>query len=205
MSNLKVSIISGSHRINSQSEKISRYIKDILFKKGYTSELVPLAGNTVPLWEEEALGDPSSDLMRAWTPVSKILSDSEAFVVVCPEWAGMVPPGLKNLFLLASSGRELSHKPALIVSVSAGINGAYPVSELRMSSYKNSRICFIPEHVIVRNVGDVCNQEEPENDRDESIRTRMDYALDLLISYGGALKHVREESGIDFSLYPNGM
>jgi NAD(P)H-dependent FMN reductase len=204
MSNLEFAIISGSHRMHSQSEKIGKYITKILSKKGHNCELVSLAGNPVPLWEEEALDDPSSDLLSAWKPVSRMLFDSDAFVIVCPEWAGMVPPGLKNLFLLASGG-ELSHKPALIVSVSAGINGAYPVSELRMSSYKNSRICFIPEHVIVRNVGDVCNQEAPENDRDESIRKRMNYALDLLVSYGEALKHVREKSGIDFSLYPNGM
>jgi hypothetical protein len=39
----------------------------------------------------------------------------------------------------------------LIIAVSGGAGGgAYPVAELRMSSYKNSRICYLPEHLIVR-------------------------------------------------------
>jgi len=47
---------------------------------------------------------------------------------------------------------ELGHKPALIVAVSSGDGGAYPVSELRMSSYKNNRLCYIPEQVALKSM-----------------------------------------------------
>ncbi len=62
-----------------------------------------------------------------------------------------VPAGLKNFFLMFSRF-ELGHKPAMIVAVSSGDGGAYPVAELRMSSYKNNRICYIPEQLNLRNV-----------------------------------------------------
>lgn len=196
-------VISGSHRINSQSEKISKYVSKELGSKGVRSDIVSLAANPIPLWVEEGLNDKHDELLQAWNPVSDQLRAADAFVVVAPEWAGMVTPGLKNLLLLATRG-ELSHKPALIISVSAGINGVYPITELRSTGYKNSKICFIPEHVIVRNVGDICNAEKATDPRDISTRERIDYSLDLLLAYSKALKEVRG-AGIDLSKYPNGM
>ena len=50
---------------------------------------------------------------------------------------------LLNIFLLCGNG-EFSHKPGLIVSVSSGNGGAYPIAELRSSSYKNTHIMWIP-------------------------------------------------------------
>ncbi len=41
----------------------------------------------------------------------------------------------------------------MIVAVSSSSGGAYPIVELRASSDKNTRLCFIPDHVIVRSVG----------------------------------------------------
>ena len=72
-------------------------------------------------------------------------------MVIAPEWHGQVPAGLKNFFLICGRA-EVGHKPALITTVSSGDGGAYPVAELRMSSYKNNRICYIPEQLIIRNV-----------------------------------------------------
>ena len=50
----------------------------------------------------------------------------------------------------------------LIVSISSGNGGAYPISELRSSSYKNSHILWIPENIIIRNVKQF-SQENMEN------------------------------------------
>ena len=71
-----------------------------------------------------------------------------------PEWNGMATPAIKNFFLYFSSS-VLFHKPALIVTVSAGHGGAYPVIELRSSGYKNTKLCYIPEHVIIREAANV--------------------------------------------------
>jgi hypothetical protein len=80
----------------------------------------------------------------------------------------------KNFFLFASSA-ELGHKPALLVSVSAGISGAYPIARnSRSSSYKNNHICYIPEHLIVRQVGGVLNSADAASPEDQAIRNRAD-------------------------------
>lgn len=204
---MKISIISGSHRPDSQSEKVARHIQRSLEENKLADSiyLFSLAGNPLPLWDQGIWdGDP------AWKarlePISRELAESDAFVVVSPEWHGQVPAGLKNFFLLWGKG-ELAHKPALIVTVSSGDGGAYPVAELRMSSYKNNRICYIPEQVIVRNVEKVLNDDPALNNAsaDSYFRGRIRYALTQLKEYGAALRQVRASGATDRSVYKNGM
>ena len=204
---MKISIISGSHRINSQSEKVSRYVQRTLEEQGLCDEtwLYLLAGNPLPLWEE-GIWESDPDWMARLQPVSEQLAASDGFVIVCPEWHGQVPAGLKNFFLMWSKG-ELAHKPALIVTVSSADGGAYPVAELRMSSYKNNRLCFIPEHVIVRHVESVLNADEEKNnpDTDRYFRDRITYALGVLREYALALDSVRESGAASLQVFKNGM
>jgi hypothetical protein len=104
-------------------------------------------------------------------------------------------------------GGELAHKPALIVTVSSGDGGAYPVAELRMSSYKNNRICYIPEQIIVRNVESVLNDDPEKNNpsADSYFRERTGYALAILKEYAHALTQVRASGATDLSKFKNGM
>ena len=88
----------------------------------------------------------------------------------------MVPSAVKNFFLLCSA-QELGHKPGLIVSISSSRNGAYPVAELRMSSFKNNRLLYIPEHLILRDVEKMFNPGEPGLEDDIYYRQRLDYCL----------------------------
>jgi NAD(P)H-dependent FMN reductase len=117
----------------------------------------------------------------------------------------MATAALKN-FLIGASPEVLGHKPALIVAVTSGTGGVYPVAELRMSSYKNNRVCYVPEHIIVRNVREVLNSfDVPVSDEDAALRTRINYALRLLREYAIALRTVRESSVVDHTLFPFGM
>ena len=204
---MKISIISGSHRINSQSEKVSRYIQRTLEEQDICDEtwLYLLAGNPLPLWDE-SIWEADPDWMARLQPISEQLAGSDGFVIVCPEWHGQVPAGLKNFFLMWSKG-ELAHKPALIVTVSSADGGAYPVAELRMSSYKNNRLCFIPEHVIVRHVESVLNADEEQNnpETDRYFRERIFYALGVLREYALALVRVRESGAVSLDVFKNGM
>ena len=204
---MKISIISGSHRQASQSEKVARFIQGMLESQKLcdSSWLFTLAGNPLPLWDESIWeGDP--DWQRQLGPISQQLASSDGFVVVAPEWHGQVPAGLKNFFLMWSKG-EVAHKPALIVTVSSADGGAYPVAELRMSSYKNNRICYLPEHVIVRNVERVLNDDAAQNnpDADGYFRERIRYALGILVEYAKALGQVRASGATDLSKFKNGM
>lgn len=204
---MKISIISGSHRNPSQSEKIGKYV-EALFKHEF-SDIEPflysLADNPLPLWDQ-SVWESDEKWIERLAPLNEQFSNSDAFVIISPEWHGQVPSGLKNLFLLFNKF-QLGHKPAYIITVSSGSGGTYPVAELRMSSYKNNRLCYIPEHLIIRDVENVFNQQDEENDKksDPYYRERLKWGLNILVGYGKALKTMRTETEIHHEKFGNGM
>ena len=203
---MKITIISGSHRNPSQSEKVARHIEKALRQEqGVDTWLYALADNPLPLWDQTIWEDDQQwkDLLA---PIREQLESSDGFVIVSPEWHGQVPSGLKNFFLLFNRF-ELGHKPALIVAVSSADGGAYPVAELRMSSYKNNRICYIPEQVIVRNVEGVLNDNAEDNNQeaDSYFRERISWSLEILKAYAGAMKPMRESGQMHHNKFGNGM
>ncbi|QTR45159.1 NAD(P)H-dependent oxidoreductase [Thiothrix litoralis] len=204
---MKIMLISGSHREHSQSEKVTRCIAQSLLdnQQATETEVFSLAGNPLPLWDE-GIWNGEAKWQTILNPLSEKLASSDGFVIIAPEWHGQVPSGLKNFFLLWGAG-ELAHKPALIVGVSSSDGGAYPVAELRMSSYKNNRICYIPEQLIVRNVESVLNADNSKNnsDADRYFRERIVYAGEILSAYATALKGVRESGITATDTFRNGM
>jgi hypothetical protein len=102
---------------------------------------------------------------------------------------------------------EVAHKPALIVGVSAGVSGTYPIAEMRAFSAKNSGLLYIPDHVIVRDVNNVLNDTNLglKGTIDFSIKKRMERSLGILKLYGKHMKNLRDEADFDFSDYPYGM
>ena len=205
---MKIGVICGSHRHESQSEKVGRYIEQALLREGHCDEtyLFNLAGNPLPLWEEAIWeGDPAWQKLMA--PISEQLSSCDGFVIVSPEWHGMVPAGLKNFFLIWTGGGELAHKPALIVTVSTADGGSYPVAELRMSSYKNNRLCYLPEHLIVRYADTVFNDKPEDNkaDAQQYFEDRLGYCLGMLKEYSLAFRQVRASGAVGLETYTSGM
>ena len=102
---MNITIVSGSHRKVSQSIKIAKAIKSALkpFKECDEANIFDLANNPLPLWNEDLrkVGNPSNSLLES---VSKKLAYSDAFIIISPEWHGMVPAGLKNFFLMWGKG-----------------------------------------------------------------------------------------------------
>ena len=205
---MQISIISGSHRKPSQSRKVAGAIERMLLAMGVCERtwLLDLGDGPLPLWEEAIWSDDPVWRERL-APLRAELMRSEALVIVSPEWGGMAPAGLKNFFLMWGKQGEVAHKPALLVGVSSEDGGAYSLAELRMSSYKNNRICYIPEQLIVRRVESVLNEDPGENDaeRDAALRARMGYALTILGEYSRALVAVRASGACDLSVYGGGM
>lgn len=200
---MKLAIISGSHRLDSQSARISRALADRVQELSLfdSVEILSLAGNPLPLWDE-SIWSGNTEWKAILAPWKQKLKEADALIVVAPEWNGMVPAGLKNFFLLFGTA-ELGHKPALISAISAGQGGSYPVVELRTSSYKNSRICYLPDHLIVRHVEQVFTGDDPEGD--QHLWERADYCLSLLKEYSIGLKLVRESGIVDHKTFRNGM
>ena len=203
---MKITVISGSHRREAQSLKVARFAQRTL-EDGICEEtaLLSLADNPLPLWDT-GVWEGEERWTTLLAPLREELASSDAFVVVTPEWHGQVPAGLKNFFLLFGKN-ELGHKPALIIAVSSGAGGAYPVAELRMSSYKNSRLCYIPEQVIVRHVEQVLNEDGADNDdvSDSYYRARIPWALNILREYAAALRQVRASGATRTETFNNGM
>lgn len=197
---LNIALVSGSSRHDSQSAKVARYLQKRLIELGYCtaqqSSLIDLGAQPLPLWPAENTGP--------WAEYKEQLSAADALIVIAPEWNGMACPAIKNFFIYAGK-TELAHKPGLLVGVSAGVGGAYPISELRASSYKNCRLCYLPEHLIVRHVEQLLNTTEAGNEDDQRIRARIDYALDILNKYALALQPVRASIDISNPAFSNGM
>lgn len=202
---MKIGIISGSHRQNSQSMRVAKWIEKRLSQMGITQRMsvIELATANLPFWDE-GMWSGEERWKKMWSGYSQDLITCDAFVVVAPEYGGMVPPALKNLFLLASN-QEFAHKPALIVGISAGRSGTYPVAELRMSSFKNTRICYLPDHMILREVEGLFQADEPANKFETETRARLDYFLKVLAEYAKALAVVRASGVIDTKTFPNGL
>lgn len=205
---MKIGIICGSHREDSQSDKIGRFCARHLEEQGLADStwVLSLAGNPLPLWDENLWGG-APQQHKALDEIRAALAGCDGFIVVAPEWHGMVPAGLKNFFLLSTGGTELAHKPALIIAVSGGAGGAYPVAELRMSSYKNCRICYLPEHLIVRNAGRVFNTDPGDNDPEAHsyLEARLTYCLAMLREYAIAFRGIRASGKTSLETYKNGM
>ncbi len=196
---MHLTIISGSHRPDSNSAKVAQLVKGLVSRQNRfeSSDVLDLYQAPLPLFNDER--------GEAWQALRPSLEKSSAFVVITPEWHGMVPAGLKNFFLYCTS-TEVGHKPALIVSVSSGVGGSYPIAELRASSYKNNRLCFLPEHVILRNVASFLQLfPAVDNDIQRSLHERLEYTLALLHEYAVALEKVRQSSVFNSGLFPNGM
>ncbi|MCE2706069.1 MAG: NAD(P)H-dependent oxidoreductase [Proteobacteria bacterium] len=203
---MKFTIVSGSTRQSSQSIKVSKYIEHILGKKLHEEcYLLNLATANLKFWDESFWQEDPNKFDANWTKARNEINNSDALIIVAPEWNGMIPPALKNFFHLAVKG-EISNKPALIVSVSASVNGVYPITELRMNSYKNTVLCYIPQHVIVRNVGTQLNDlVSPENEEDKIIRERIESSLKVLIEYAKAFKTIRSSDAVKNFPFPYGM
>lgn len=142
----------------------------------------------LPLWNEGVWQD--SEEWQQWKPVAEILQRSDAFIFITPEWHGMATPALKN-FLMLTTDEELAHKAALLVSVSASVNGVYPISELRMTGNKNNHACFLPDHLIFRDCEEILSAEHKCTD--QHLHARSEYTMKLLAAYASALAPVHRD------------
>ena len=197
-----LSIISTSHQKNSQSIRISNILKKFIqeIDKDIHCYIIDVFKLKIPLWTSER--EESSNFWKNhFKDISSKLASSDGFIIVVPEYGGMASPNAKNFFLIFNNG-ELFHKPGLIVSISSGNGGAYPVSELRSSSYKNSHIMWIPENIIIRNVNQFVLEKHGSLIPDW-IDNRIKYSCNLLIKYSEYLKPIQKHvNRKDFS---NGM
>jgi len=185
---MKITIVNGSQRKTSESERVSIFIKsklNLLTMGELDTYILNLADEELEYWSEDNKDN------TTWNKISQELRDSDGFIFVVPEWHGMVPPKMKNLFMFAGNP-EFAHKPCLLVSISSTMNGVYPIVELRAASSKNNHLVYIPNHLIIRDVNNQFNRNTNNDMKVSKIEVRLEYSLTVLMEYCLALLTVRE-------------
>ena len=204
---MNITIIIGSHRLDSNSAKVAKLTAQILRSQDpdLTISTIDLGKTPLPIWDEKVW---QNDLV--WkgilAPHRELLESTDGLVVISPEYGGMASPALKNFFLFWG-GKVLAHKPAMLVGVTDSYhNGSYPIAELRMSSYKNTRILYTPDHVIVRSATKLPSSIAEIRDP-EQIRTlgRLNHGVKVLLAYATALAPMRDQTDFGYDEFAFGM
>jgi azobenzene reductase len=204
---MHITIVVGSHRPISNSAKIGSLVSQILKEQNPEIHIdtIDLGKNALPIWDEKVWQNTAewADIVR---PYKEILTKTDGLVIISPEYCGMASPVLKNFFLFWT-GDVIAHKPAMIVGVtSTEHGGAYPITELRSSSYKNSRILYIPDHIIIRSVEEfpsLINEIKDEKQLREL--SRLQHGTRILLAYTQALQAMRAKTDFQYKEFANGM
>lgn len=185
---MNICVISASMRGQSQSLKVANYLKDRIKNLEHNSWVIDLHTVDLPPFDDGETEAPDKD------EILRQLSDADGFVFVSPEWDGMMSYGLISLLHYVEN--ELAHKPVMLVGVSSGIGGAYPIEQMKQMGPKNKHYVISPESLRLMKVKELFNDQDfSENAVDLSVKRRADYSLKVLIEYAKALSIVRE-SGV---------
>ena len=97
---MEILIISASHRINSQSKKVSGFLQKNLsnIDSKVNTFFLDLADAALPFWSPEKK-DGKGVWGETWNSISESFIKSDGFIFVVPEYGGMATPAAINIFL----------------------------------------------------------------------------------------------------------
>lgn len=197
---MNIVVISGSTRADSASLKVSNYLVQKLNGNGIETNLVDLNESRLPLYDD---GPSKSD--ETWLKVLPLLTKADAYIFVSPEWDGMFSVGLHNLLNYTASAvddKPLAHKPVMLVGVSSGMGGAYPLAQMKAMGQKNNHFVVIPDNLRFAKFKEVFVDGELA---EGGLKARVEYSLKLLAEYAEALKSVRSSSSLDLDTFASGV
>lgn len=115
-----ITIICGTHREDSNSEKITKLYAEFLEKRGEEVQVLMLNQLPENFLFEDTFNDGSETFNQI---VEKYISSADKFVFVIPEYNGSYP-GVLKAFIDAVHPKEFWDKRACLVGVSTGQAGA---------------------------------------------------------------------------------
>ena len=185
---IKVGVIIGSTRPGRNAEKVAKWVMEQAGKRSDAQfELVDLADYNLPLLDEPvppSLHQYSKPHTHAW---AKKIDSLDAFVFITPEYNHSITGALKNAIDFVYA--EWNNKAAGFVSFgSAG--GARAVEQLR-TVMGEVQVADVRQQVLFSLHSDFENYSvlKPSAMHETMLRT----LLDQLVSWGGAMKRLREE------------
>jgi NAD(P)H-dependent FMN reductase len=114
-----VTIISGTNRPNSSTIKLARYYQKRLHEKGLEAGLLSLTSLPANLIESDLYGKRSKE----FEPIQDIITKTQKFLFVIPEYNGSFPGVLKVFIDACSFPESFYEKKAALTGVSAGKYG----------------------------------------------------------------------------------
>lgn len=129
--------------MGSQSRRVSDYLAGQLESFGEKVELLNFFDLKLPIYDDSKEGA----WKVVWNEIAPKLEAADGFVAVSPEWDGMAAPQWFNM--LHYVNKEMAHKPVMLVGVSNGRGGAYPIAQMKQVGQKNNQFVISPENLIV--------------------------------------------------------
>lgn len=192
MDRIELSLLLGSVRIGRRSEGVARYLLSQLENDSrFHAELMDLASYRFDLLEQR----PSEmvEVPEALETFSRRLGESDALLIVSPEYKGGIPGALKNAIDLLEPG-ILRRKPVGICTVSAGgFGGLQCLLQLRLTVLALGGVP-IPESISISRVQERFDERGVLLDGAKSLETGP--FLEELHFYGQALKHARQSAAL---------
>ena len=183
----KTLIISFSLRQNSESSRVGKYIQNIW---GENAEFLNLVDYKIPFWNEDFWNKtPEWNLLLE--AIYFKLQSADSYIFICPEYNGTPSPSYFNFMLFLS--QESFHKPVMLVGVSSGRGGAYPISAMKSFGNKNTKILIIPEYIIVRDAENVLLNKPEFSKSDNFLIEKIQYSLEVLEIYAKNCRNIRNE------------
>lgn len=177
---MRIQIIVGSVRQNSQGSKVGAWIANTAGKQeGIEAELLDLHDWDLPLYNEAMpplalAGKYDSEIGTAWT---QKIADGDAYILVTPEYNHGYSAAIKNA--IDWIGTEWAGKPVVIVGYSMSPNGGVLGVEQLKPILTQIKLMQVSHNVLVRAVHEAF--DEAGLPKDDSLTTSLESALASLV------------------------
>jgi NAD(P)H-dependent FMN reductase len=190
MTKLRIGIVIGSTRPGRRGEQVARWVQENAqqLRDDAVFDLVDLADFPLPHLDEPmpaSSGVYEKEHTRAW---SQKVDSYDGFVFVTPEYNHTTSGVLKNA--LDYLNREWNDKAAAIVSYGASASGLRAVENLRIV-LSELQLAHVRQNVAFSLVHDF--EAFTTLNASSQHTNQLEVMLDQLISWGGALRGIREQ------------
>ena len=114
-----ITIISGTNRPHSNTLKLAKYYQKSLLKRGQESQLFSLEALPDTIIKTDLYGKRS----EAFKPIQEMMSSTEKFLFIIPEYNGSFPGVLKTFIDACDFPESFYDKKACLVGLSSGRYG----------------------------------------------------------------------------------
>ena len=114
-----ITIISGTNRPHSNTLKLAKYYQKSLLKRGQESQLFSLEALPDTIIKTDLYGK----RIEAFKPIQEMMSSTEKFLFIIPEYNGSFPGVLKTFIDACDFPESFYNKKACLVGLSSGRYG----------------------------------------------------------------------------------